>query len=265
MKNLFLVSLVFMSMISASQAFAGDHCRRQDNSCEQNFKRADIYKALLRAENGDVNDAKTGLDTIDALSRDIGSSLYATASNYIYMLNLLGGYSYTQTTKSTILSISAYVNRDNQLADIVDYYAAIYRAENNDVNDARIGLETAWQVSRMSHVSLSKAVDTHIKLLNLIGGYSYTQTARATYAQLAGHSQHYFSLDDVYRAFTAIYRSENNDVNDAMSDLNLVMKGAIACGSLQEALQEFLGILNSVGGYSYTQTAQQTYRDIFGL
>ncbi|MFS4459873.1 hypothetical protein [Bdellovibrio sp. HCB2-146] len=268
MKNLLLVSLVFLSVISATQAFAGDHCRRQDNRCEQNFRRADIYKELLTAEGGDVNDAKAGLETIDALSRDLGSSLNTTAANYIYILNLLGGSYYTQTTKSTILSISAYVNRNYQLADIVDYFADIYQAENRDVNDARIGLETAWIVAKTNRISLSKAVGLHIKLLNLLGGSYYTETTRTIYAQLANHGRYYpetFPIEDVYRAYVTLYEAENRDVNDAMTDLDVVMKGALACGNLQEALQEFTSILNSLGGSYYTQTAQKTYRDIFGL
>ena len=265
MKTLFLFSIAFMSLVTASNTFAQNrHCRHQDNQCEQNFRRADIYKELLSVEGGDVSDTQIGLATIEELSRRLNVRLSSAAANYIYLLNQHGGRSTTQVTRQTIQTLSSYVDRRNQLADVVDFYLKIYTAEGADVNDSLRDLSTARKVAKATQLSFSESVSLFIELLDFHGGRSTTQITQSTLESLISLSRN-FSIDDIYRAYTTLYRAEGADLNDALSDLHLVVKAGDVCGSIREALEEFLSLLNSLGGRSTTQTTQQAYRNLFGI
>lgn len=260
MKTLILISLAAITLSGTAHA-RGGHCRSQDNSCQQNYRKADAFKVLYDIE-GTTDDANSDLRVIEQVNQQYRIGFEPAVGNFIYLLDVLGGRSATADTHYVFQELARMTGNRLGLAELIDVFTDLYQIEGTK-EDAMTGVNTAYAFSSKSRAPLAVGIRLYTDILNLLGGRSATAYTNTVFPVITQNTRD-FRIHELYETFAELYVIEG-EVQQAISDFDLVIRGALKCGSLREANEEFLSILNSLGGRSATAEAQKTYRDIFGL
>lgn len=260
MKTLILITLATMT-ISGTAYARGEHCRSQDNSCQQNYRKADAFKVLYEIE-GNPNDATANLNVIEQANQKYRLGFEPAVGNFIYLLNVLGGMRATIETQSIFSELASMTGNRLGLAELVDAFTDLYHIEGSHP-DSMQGLRAAYAFSVKERAPFAVGARLYTDILNLLGGMRATTDALPAFAIIAPNTRD-FRARELFEAFQEIYFVEGS-VQDTTENFKLVVRAAIKCGSLYEAKEEFLSLLNSLGGMRATIEAQRTYREIFGL
>jgi len=261
MKTLILMSLAVMTLSGTAHA-RGEHCRSQDDYCQQNYRKSDAFKVILNAEGGDVADANGNLRVIEQVVQQYRIGFEPAVGNFLYLFQKLGGPYYTNLAQATFKTLAQYTGPRLSLAKVVDSYIEVYEADGSDSADASQGLATV--MNSRNRGSFDDRLKLYLNLHRLLGGPYYTNLAISTFNMISQYSNEYH-LADLYQAYSELYQAEGSDSADASGNFQLVLRGARKCGSLQEATDEFLSLLSTLGGPYYTNAAQQQYKSLFGL
>jgi hypothetical protein len=260
MKTLILMSLAAITISGTAHA-RGEHCRSLDNSCQQNYRKADAFKVLLDYE-GYAPDANSDLRVVEQAVQQYRIGFEPAMGNFLYLFNKLGGASQTPTIQSTFTNLLKYTGSYVSLAEVVDAFIAIYDAEGY-VPDANSGLATVFDLTKKSRVRLNDSLNLYLDVFHLVGGASQTPVVQSTFNTISSYANE-FRIYELLETYKDLYEAEGY-VPDATSNLHLIIKGARKCGSLQEAKEEFLSLFRSLGGASQTPNVQAQYKSLFGL
>jgi hypothetical protein len=260
MKTLILASLISMTISGTAHAY-GEHCRSQDNSCQQNYRKSEAFKILYDIE-GTTDEANSDLRVIEQVNQQYRIGFEPAVGNFIYLLDVLGGRSGTVETQRIYPELARMTGNRLGLAELVDVFTDLYRIEGT-TEEALKGVKTAHAFSSKERAPLAVGVRLYTDILYLLCGRSGTVEAGRVFPVVTQNTRD-FRVTELYETFADLYLIEG-EVQQAIQNFELVIRGALKCGSLREAREEFISLLNSLGGRSGTVEAQRAYRNIFGL
>ncbi|RYZ75866.1 MAG: hypothetical protein EOP05_06695 [Proteobacteria bacterium] len=131
-------------------------------------------------------------------------------------------------------------------------------AIEGDMDQAQEDLALIESINGQTRSGLENTTENFLYVLNMIGGSTKTSEAQRAFNIIASKVEARQSLYKVTTVFGELYRTEG-DVEQTIEDLNLITAAAKNGLGLREATNQFLTILQTVGGSTKTSEAQRIF------
>ena len=273
MKRIALIAAVLaLNFFSFSYAFAEGTCGIDQNQpCNQFMNRLEIFKKL-RAEEGNNEDAQKNLILLEKFQKQYGLDLKYAADNFLLLKETIGGTHWTKEARETFALIAYATNHSYPFHVLREHFAQILKAEKWDnMTDYHQRIVHEQVVKNFSFIrravgrglSWAEATNLFVAIRKLIGGYYNSPEAQAIFNSIVdGKSQ--LTLNDHLEIYSRIFHSMEKDLKDSLLIYELVLQAAKKCGDLHRATNDFLLLLESLGGARYSRTAQEIYKKFYG-
>lgn len=260
MKKLVLCSLIFLGAYNSANAY--ERCGMpRGYACGDFYSRFDAFKKLQANENS-LNDAEQNLTIIEAVQNRLNLNLEYLVDNFLYIQNSVGGADFSSEARLSFDLLVNEVYGQNRLHDLADSFVDQVKAENS-LGDAQSNFRLIAKHVRSGKISFYNATKLFLSILQLEGGSDFTSEAKNTFVMLMDQS-HKYQLNDLFSSYQLILHAENSK-SDAIQNFLIILLAAEKCGNLLSATNDFIQVLDQVGGSDYTTEARSLYRRLYGI
>ncbi len=233
----------------------------EGSPCRDFYNRFDAFKKLQENESG-IADAEGNLTLVESVQKRLNLNLEYVVDNFIYIQQSVGGARATAEARQTFNLISNEVNTQNPLHELATKIIDLLKVESG-LADAQGNFSLIMGYVRSGQIGLRNGVNFFNTVLALEGGSGATPEARSSFNMLLGQKNKY-PLKDLLSSYKLLLRSESG-MDDAVGNFALVLSAAEKCGSLERATDDFIQVLNQVGGSGATAEARSLYKRLYGI